>query len=812
MGAVWMRARTELRSRLAVTIALAAIVGVMGGVVIAAAAGARRTETAYPRFVQAQHALDFVLSPYAKRREAFRKIERLPQVEQFSIVTIAGLSVRTADGRVLTFPDVFPIVSPDGRFGTTINALKILSGRAANPSRPDEVVASFTVARKLHLEAGDRVELGIFGSRGPFGAPIPRGQRPAPIPLTVVGIGAAPGEFEPVAGGYLAGFHLTPAFYRENTSLFAEIDTAIAIRLRNGAADVPALKRELQAIGGRLHVGFDQPFNQAQQTAGVQQATRAQAVALWALAFLIAAAGLAIFGQSLARHTFLESTEYPTLRALGLSPRQLLAVGLIRVVAIGLVGAAVAVGGGILLSPLTPTGLARIAEPHPGFAVDGLVVAVGAAGIAVLVVLVGAIPVWRAALARGSALGVIEPAARRPSAVAGWLTRLGRAPSAVTGVRMALEPGRGRTAVPVRTTIFGTTLGLFALAAALSFGASLHHLTSTPSLTGWNWDSLVGIDLNEQAPIAQSAAANRELLRRLDRDPRVEAYAVGTFPEIRVGSTHLLAIALDSRKGSVTPSLAEGRLPAAPDEVALGTETMRNAGVGIGDTVTVQENARPYPMRVVGRIAMPNLFFSFTRPGEGAAVTFAWARRVDPKSVVNNLGEFIRFAPGADGREVIAEYQREIPFFFELPRLDARGVANLGDVGGVPLVLAGVVALLAAATLAHTLVTSVRRRGRDLAILKTIGFLRRQVSATVAVQATVLAVVAVAIGIPAGIVAGRWGWNVFADRLGVVPAAVVPVVAVLLVAPATVIAANVVASVPGRLAARTRPAQVLRSE
>jgi ABC-type lipoprotein release transport system permease subunit len=139
-------------------------------------------------------------------------------------------------------------------------------------------------------------------------------------------------------------------------------------------------------------------------------------------------------------------------------------------------------------------------------------------------------------------------------------------------------------------------------------------------------------------------------------------------------------------------------------------------------------------------------------------------------------------------------------------------VSNLGEIGDAPLVMAGVVALLAAATLAHTLVTSVRRRGRDLAILKTIGFARRQVSATVAWQATTLAVVAVVIGIPLGVVAGRWGWNVFADRLGVVPAPVIPIVAVVLIIPATLAVANLVAAIPGRLAARTRPAEVLRSE
>ncbi|MFL5796921.1 MAG: FtsX-like permease family protein [Actinomycetota bacterium] len=806
-----MRAGAELRSRFPAAVALAVLVGLMGGVVIAAAAGARRTETAYPRFVTAQRGLDLVVNPFGRDRErAFTEVERLPQVVQFSRLTITAQAVRTSTGRILQFPDVFPIVSLDGRFGTTLNELKILSGRPANPARPDEAVASFTVAQRLHLEPGDRVQLGIFG-RGTFGSAPPSGRRPPPIPVTVVGVGAAPGEFEPVSGGYLAGFHLTPAFYRAHRSLFYGSDEAVAVRLRHGTADVPAFRRELSALHDRLQVSFDFPFRQEQQTAGVQSATKAQAIALWVLAILLVVAGLAIFGQSLARHTFLESTEYPTLRALGMSPRQLFAVGIVRVVAIGAVGAVIAAGVGILLSPLSPTGLARIAEPHPGFAVDALVVVVGAAAIAVLVVLVGAVPVWRAARARGTGLGVLEGGARRPSAFAELLARLGRAPSAVTGVRMALEPGRGRTAVPVRTTMLGTALGLFALAGALSFGASLQHLTATPALSGWNWDALVGIDLDENAPAAANQVSQRKLIAFLAHDPRVESYSVGALPEVTVNGNRVLGIAMESRRGSVTPSLADGSLPASPDEIALGAETLRSSGVGIGDTVRVRVASTTTTMRVVGRVAMPDLFFSFSRPGEGAALFLEWVRRVDPQSA-HEGGEFVRFAPGVHQGMVMAELARTVPYFFDLPLLQSQRVAYLGDVRGVPIVLAGVVALLAAATLAHTLVTSVRRRRRDLAILKTIGFSRRQVSATVAWQATALAAIAVAIGLPLGAVAGRWGWNFFAGQLGVVPVAIVPIVGVLLIAPATLAVANAMAAVPGRLAARTRPAEVLRSE
>jgi ABC-type lipoprotein release transport system permease subunit len=112
----------------------------------------------------------------------------------------------------------------------------------------------------------------------------------------------------------------------------------------------------------------------------------------------------------------------------------------------------------------------------------------------------------------------------------------------------------------------------------------------------------------------------------------------------------------------------------------------------------------------------------------------------------------------------------------------------------------------------HALVSAVNRRRRDLALLKTLGFVRGQVSATVAWQASSLAIVGLAVGIPLGLIVGRWAWVLVADGLGVATDAALPTVALLLAIPVALFVANLVAFVPGRLAARTRPAVVLRAE
>jgi ABC-type antimicrobial peptide transport system permease subunit len=139
-------------------------------------------------------------------------------------------------------------------------------------------------------------------------------------------------------------------------------------------------------------------------------------------------------------------------------------------------------------------------------------------------------------------------------------------------------------------------------------------------------------------------------------------------------------------------------------------------------------------------------------------------------------------------------------------------IVNYKSMGAMPEVLAGGLAAGAVAALGLTLNASIRRRRRDFALLKTIGFTRAQLAAAVAWQATVTAVIGLVIGVPLGIAAGRWLWLAFAGELAAVPDPVIPVVSITLAAVAALILANLVAAIPGQRAARTPAATVLRAE
>jgi ABC-type lipoprotein release transport system permease subunit len=133
-------------------------------------------------------------------------------------------------------------------------------------------------------------------------------------------------------------------------------------------------------------------------------------------------------------------------------------------------------------------------------------------------------------------------------------------------------------------------------------------------------------------------------------------------------------------------------------------------------------------------------------------------------------------------------------------------------VRNLPVVVSALLAAIAAATLAHTLAMATRRRRRQLAVLKILGFDRRQLLATVAWQATTFAAIGLLVGLPLGIAVGRWAWYLFAQQIEVVPEPVTPLSIVLLVVPAAVLLANLVAALPAWSAAATRAAVVLRAE
>jgi hypothetical protein len=299
---------------------------------------------------------------------------------------------------------------------------------------------------------------------------------------------------------------------------------------------------------------------------------------------------------------------------------------------------------------------------------------------------------------------------------------------------------------------------------------------------------------------------------------------------------------LSPARPAVGPRTLSGTGLDGPGDIVLGPGTLAQLHKRLGDHVTVQLGPviRDARLKIVGTAALPAL-------GDTLGIHPSLATgAILPTSVVshaalNEVGSdsgpnaiLVRLRPGVSQAAGLRSLQQIADTYNQLthsPRVVGQvgpealelvanvlpvqrpaEIVNYKSMGTMPVILAGGVAAGAVAGLGLALVASVRRRRRDLALLKTLGFTRRQLAATVGWQSTVVAVVGLVVGVPLGIAVGRWLWIAFAHALSAVPSPVVPAGSVALAAVAALVLANLVAALPGRSAARTPAALLLRAE
>jgi hypothetical protein len=440
-----------------------------------------------------------------------------------------------------------------------------------------------------------------------------------------------------------------------------------------------------------------------------------------------------------------------------------------------------------------PIGLARIADLHDGIDVDPLILGLGALTVMLGVIGLRLLAGWRISTA-GFRRGARPPLARILSG--GRLS-----PSADMGVRFALDPGRGEASTGVWTTVLGATLTIALLSGLWSFQTSLQHMLDTPNLYGWNWSVKSG------APALPDVSAS--LVPAFSHDPVIAAFSSGTISQAELGLERVDVMGMQQRQGRVAPTVIEGRLPRTPGEVMLGTRNLERAGLEIGDIAVLRLGNTAAGLRIVGRGLFPE-FGDAGGLGNGVYVTFEGLKRMLPEARQNVF--LLRYRSDTDASSETAHLRAALDPLPTRASGEPRELQALSDISGLPALLGGVLALLAAATLAHTLISSVRRRRRDLAMLRTMGFVRRQVWLSVFWQTATLVTIALVIGIPLGALLGRFAWNVFADDLGAIADAQVAWVPFLVIVPAAFVLAGLVATVPAWLAGRARPCAALRTE
>jgi FtsX-like permease family len=845
----WYRLRATLRHRLGGYLALAVLVGLIGGIALASVTAARRTESSYPDYLASTNPSSLIIQPntdlnvssaaqaYAIYKDMLSRLRHLPHVTGLATADAVNATILTPSGGYgpVLFTQVQLVTSGDGMF-TRQDRLTVTEGHRA--VRADQVVATSRAAAVLHLHVGSKLQLGVWAQVGPDQKGLPPIYRK--LDLTVSGIGVVStqivqDDIDASRTGFLIG---TPALDREfmpcctGTSY---IGLQVAGGGRYDAAidqDYVNLATSIFGSGSSQLLQLLQVYNTSAIEAEAQRAIYPEAIALGVFGLIAGLAALIIGAQAVSRQLRAATDDAGVLRALGAGPAAATADGVLGVLAAVVAGALLAVAVAIALSPFSLFGPVRQAEPGRGVFVDATVLGLGALALAGVLGGVAVVIGYRQAPHRAAARA---HAADRGSALVRAGLGAGLGATGVAGLRFALEPGRGRTAVPVRSVLTGAVLAVTVVAATLTFGASLSYLIARPALYGWNFSyALYSTDGWGPFPAAQVTPV-------LKRDKLIAASTGVYFLTVQIDGQTVPAI-LSPVRPAIGPQILSGSGLNGTGDIVLGPATLAALHKRVGDKITVRLGPviRHDTLTITGTAALPALgdtlgIHPSLSTGAILPVSDVSKASLDedgpesgPNAILIRLRPGVSQAAGLRSLQQITDYYNKVvhsaqavahagPTALELvanvlPVQRPAEIVNYKSMGTMPVVLAGGVAAGAVAALGLSLVASVRRRRRDLALLKTLGFTRRQLATTVAWQSTVVAVVGLLVGVPLGIAVGRWLWIVFARELSTVPDPVVPAGSVALAAVVALVLANLVAALPGRSAARTPAALLLRAE
>ncbi len=818
MRAVGLFVLSEMRARWRAWVALVLLIAVAGGTVLLAVAGARRTDTAYSRLLQSSEASDVTVSPSGTGLTGYYSaLRRLPGVE--TLGTEAGVTafVVGKQGRpVLQGPPLL-YLAVDTTYGSTVDRPRIVLGRLARSAQANEVVVSVNAASADHVTVGSNLELFVptGNSSGPSIPSSGLRLRERVVGVVVMRtdvVTITPLESAPEILGTPALLRrLLPAIGGPRNLAFDAALVRLKPHTTPGRFDVVAqdTARKFPDTGRQVFIADERA-----DAAAVQRAIRPEAVALALFAAVAALTAVVVLGQLAVRQLAAQSSGWQPLRALGCTRWQLAMMGLSQVTLAAMIGALGALVLAVGVSPLMPIGPARVAEPHPGVEVNVAVLIVGALVIVVLLAARVMWPIFRMVAGARGPEGVLRP--ERPLTT--WLNR--NAPiTAGLGVKMAFDRGPGYAAVPVTGSLVAVVIAVAAVMTSLVFGVNLSRFVSTPHLYGRNWDVMLdpqsGFTMLSRGEVASFVA----------RQPDLAAWSVGDHGTVELRGRVVAAVGIDTGQGAwLGPTLLEGRRPSSPEEIALGTSTLRRLGKKVGDEVEASVSGRQVRLHIVGRAVFPAFSqgsFAPTDLGEGALTTASALSSGDSSSQYNFF--LVRFADTpAKAREVSSLITQFAPQGgYDGCRSEACGVntrqlptdvANYSHIEWLPVVLAGVLALLAVGVLVQVLLLLIDRAHRDTAVLRASGFVRRQVMSVVRWQASTIAVVAIAFGVPLGVGAGRWCWILFTDAIGAGTSAIVPTTYLAVAVPAVLVIANAAAAIPARRAGRLSTVTILRAE
>jgi ABC-type lipoprotein release transport system permease subunit len=786
MAGAWFVGVARWRRHWRRLVFLGVVAGVIGGAVLGALAGARRTSSAYDRLFASAGSPNEALFLFGNNVPQMKTfLEHEPTVERF--LPAAGLIGRRSETK-----DWYSLYAPADR--SVFPDRKMERGRMPRNDRPDEVFITLRTARNTGLDVGDEIVFDAYAhsqlpdvQSNPWAEP--KGQA---VKVKIVGIARDPSDAQ-LSQSIKLVFG-TPAVANRfaTTATF----TPMLVWLKGGRATEPAFEARLNEYA-RTKLGSEGGYDitpSRNDKEAADNSSNAVVVGLLIFAIVAGIAGLVLIVQTVRRSLSPSENEGEVLRALGASHTDravgLFIAGLPYVVA----GTIVAVAISVAVSPIFPIGATRALEPAPGLRADPLVILAGGAAWFALLAAVAITVSWVEA----------ERRARRPSPARARGGELGSAangrPSTV-GVRFALQPGVRRSALH-RSALVGVVIAVIGVISCVVFTSSLRNFVDTPPRYG------IDFDLSIEVPTQQASARLAELATRTD----LEAVAGIHVGNVDIEGRRVAASAMDVRKGTMQPTMRDGALPTHDDEIAIGPKLLTSLHKKIGDTVRVNYANDHRTMKIVGTALSPGSESSAFN--EEAVMTLHDLNNWTDWKTSPEVQMFVRATPGTDVKQLMKQLDEKYPYGVsdESPARAPGPVRNLEQIRRLPLVLALFFGFLGLVALAQSIFMTGNERRRDLSVLRVIGYTRRQVGAVLRGAGTSVALVALIIGVPAGILAGRFGWRVVTNGLHVTTVSAVPLVWLTLIAVGLIVFAVLVAMIPAYLALRRTPGSALRSE
>lgn len=784
--------RIDWRQRWKSILALGVLIAFATATILTAWAGSRRGASVVDRLLADTFPVTVVALPNEPGFD-WDAIAALPEVEAVGEFAVSELGVDEVPWEDASIG--FPVLGDD--IYRTIEKPVVIEGRVLDPTRIDEVMATPFFLEYYGLKVGDTITQRLLTpdqvdriAQGAEDVGNPGG--PA-IKATIVGsirsfwFSDTESDF-----GVLTPSPALFATYPENfTGTESGLYVNAMIRLTDGAESIPQFKTDLARVSGRGDIDVWDMTAAAQD---VKDVTLFESRSLMVFVFAAFVAALFLVGQAVARHANSVVNDLEPLRAVGMTPGESRVAAALGVGVASVVGLVLGIPMVLFASRWFPVGTASWVEPSPGFDADWLVLSIGIVMVPLLVVS-GSVAVATIA-SRSRRSGAVPK-----SVIATRMAQAGMPVPVVVGSRFALEPGSGSASIPVRPALFGVVFGVLGIVAVFTFANGIDDTIGDPARFGQTWDLAMFLGINGQdfAPVDDIETA-------LASDDDIAVVNNTRLDVAQLGDIAVSLETLDPVADSLDVVLTKGALASGPGEVTLAPNSAKAAGLDVGDTVTVSGSKGEVELTVTG------LGFTYPSPHNNYS-TGGWVTAETYDSLFDGFKFHmivLDLAPGADVNMVAARLgEQGMDVTPNSPLPESR---QLQQVQAIPWFLAGFLTLLAIGAVGHALATAVRRRQHDLAVLRAVGMTRPQSRGVVVTQATTLALVGLAVGVPLGIALGRTVWRYVADITPVYYVPPVSWLALVLVVPAVLLIANLLAVRPSSRAARLRLGEILRTE